>query len=108
MKDTSKNEIEKCIKRIEDIRNIDIDYEKFTSLKDLFYIMEIINNLNFKFKNQIESVSNKSLTKKFEVVDFVGSTITRIDLEFKYFKNHLTLLWPEKYSIDKTNNLLTK
>ena len=108
MKDTSNDEIEKCIKRIEDTRSISINYEKFTSLKDLFYIMEIINDLNFKFKNQIEAVSNNSLTKKFEVVDFVGSTLTRIDLEFKYFKNHLTLLWPEKYSKDKMGNLLTK
>lgn len=107
MKDTSNIEIEKCIQRIQNIKKINIDYEKFNNLKDLFYIMSVSNDLNFKFKNQIEICQNGDLKKKFEVVDFVGSTLSRLDLEFKYFKNHLVSLWPEKYSKNNIGNLLT-
>ena len=107
MKDTSNTEIEKCIQRIQNIKKINIDYEKFNNLKDLFYIMSITNDLNFKFKNQIEICQNGDLKKKFEVVDFVGSTLSRLDLEFKYFKNHLTSIWSEKYNLNSLNNLLT-
>ena len=107
MRDTSEIEIKKCIQRIEDIKKINIDYEKFNNLKDLFYIMSVTNDLNFKFKNQIEISQNNNLKKKFEIVDFVGSTLSRLDLEFKYFKNHMILLWPEKYYQDSIKNLLT-
>ena len=107
MRDTSEIEIKKCIQRIEDIKKINIDYEKFNNLKDLFYIMSVTNDLNFKFKNQIEISQNSDLKKKFEIIDFVGATLSRLDLEFKYFKNHLTLLWPEKYDQNSIENLLT-
>tara|TARA_A100001011_G_scaffold399461_1_gene508202 strand:- start:1399 stop:2526 length:1128 start_codon:yes stop_codon:yes gene_type:complete len=107
MKDTSNNEIEKCIQRIQSIKKINIDYEKFNNLKDLFYIMSVTNDLNFKFKNQIEICQNGDLKKKFEVVDFVGSTLSRLDLEFKYFKNHLTSIWSEKYNTNSLDKLLT-
>jgi len=107
MKDTSDSEIKKCILRIEDIKKINIDYEKFNNLKDLFYVMSVTNDLNFKFKDQIEISQNTDLKKKFEIVDFVGSTLSRLDLEFKYFKNHLILLWPEKYHKNSLENLLT-
>ena len=107
MRDISEIEIKKCIQRIEDIKKINIDYEKFNNLKDLFYIMSVTNDLNFKFKNQIEISQNGNLKKKFEIVDFVGSTLSRLDLEFKYFKNHMILLWPEKYYQDSIKNLLT-
>ena len=107
MKDTSDVEIKKCIQRIESIKKITIDYEKFNNLKDLFYIMLITNDLNFKFKDQIEVSQNSDLKKKFEIVDFVGLTLSRLDLEFKYFKNHLVSLWSEKYSKNKIGNLLT-
>ena len=107
MKDTSNNEIEKCIKRIQNIRKVEIDYEKFNNLKDLYYIISTINDLNFKYKDQIEICQQNELKKKFEVVDFVGLTLSRLSLEFEYFKNHLTLIWPEKYSKDKMGNLFT-
>ena len=107
MKDTSNTEIKNCIQRIQSIKKINIDYEKFNNLKDLFYIMSITNDLNFKFKNQIELCQNSDLKKKFEIVDFVGSTLSRLDLEFKYFKNHLTSIWSEKYHTNSLDNLLT-
>lgn len=107
MKDTSNTEIENCIQRIKDIKKVSIDYEKFNNLKDLFYIMSITNDLNFKFKNQIEICQKSHLKKKFEIVDFVGSTLSRLDLEFKYFKDHLTSIWPEKYNTNSLGNLLS-
>jgi len=105
MQDTSVSEIQKCIERIENIKKINIDYEKFNNLKDLFYIMSVTNDLNFKFKHQIEISQNNDNKKKFEIVDFVGLTLSRLDLEFKYFKNHMTLIWPNEYTESKIGEL---
>ena len=85
---------------------MNIDYEQFNKLKDLYYIMETISDLNFQFKDQIDLCQNSNSKKKFEAVDFVGATLSRLDLEFKYFKNHLTSIWPDKYSSTSHDNLL--
>ena len=106
MKDTSNTEIKNCIKRILSIKKMNIDYEQFNKLKDLYYIMETISDLNFQFKDQIDLCQNSNSKKKFEAVDFVGATLSRLDLEFKYFKNHLTSIWPDKYSSTSHDNLL--
>ena len=89
MKDTSEEEIEKCISRINQIRNSPVNIEKFIK-KDLTYMRFIIYTFNNFFKHQLSIFNDE-----FKISDFLGNATSRLDLEFDYLKVHMSTLWAE-------------
>lgn len=93
-KNTNNDEIKKCIKRIKYIKSLNIDFDFY--LNNLSSLETLINKLNKEFKSSF-------VDKGFEAKDFLK--IGRLGAEFKYFSNHLSVLWHEEF-IFKNNKIL--
>ena len=65
----------------------------------LFVYMELHSFFYIVVEEKVcDYLENMRLLRKFEIVDFLGATLSRLDLEFNtYFKNHMSKLWDGKY-----------
>ena len=59
---------------------------------------QLISKLNIKFKSQLEK-------NNFELKDFLK--LGRLGGEFKYFGNHITTLWKEKFKFDDNKTIIS-
>jgi hypothetical protein len=95
-KNTSDIEIQRCIERIKEIRNMNISLEYFR--QNINSLEKLISKLNIKFKSQLEK-------NNFELKDFLK--LGRLGGEFKYFGNHITTLWKEKFKFDDNKTIIS-
>jgi hypothetical protein len=86
-KDTSNNEINKCIERIKIIKKMNIDLDFYAH--NINSLKKLVDELNDRFSTQLDK-------KCFEVKDFLK--LGRLSAEFKYFSNHISILWDDKYN----------
>ena len=87
-KDTSDEEVNLCLKRIDQIKKLNINLEYYK--QNLKSLENLVKQLNFKFDSQL----NK---KGFEVKDFLN--LGRLSAEFDYFSNHLVTLWDNEFKL---------
>ena len=62
---------------------------------------------DFEVSNITLSNDEKLINASEGKISTKNNDLTITAKEFKYFKNHLTLLWPEKYDQNSIENLLT-
>ena len=86
-KDTSNNEINKCIERIKIIKKMNIDLDFYA--QNINSLKKLVDELNDRFSTQLDK-------KCFEIKDFLK--LGRLNAEFKYFSNHISILWDDKYN----------
>ena len=86
-KDTSNNEINKCIERIKIIKKMNIDLDFYA--QNINSLKKLVDELNDRFSTQLDK-------KCFEIKDFLK--LGRLNAEFKYFSNLISILWDDKYN----------
>ncbi len=95
-KNTSDIEIQKCIERIKEIRNMNISLEYFR--QNINSLEKLISKLNIKFKSQLDK-------NNFELKDFLK--LGRLGGEFKYFGDHITTLWKKEFKFDDNKTIIS-
>lgn len=97
-KNTQIDEINKCVKRIKDIKEMNIDFDFYTN--NLNSLEKLISDLNSKFSSNFKDKK----VKGFEAKDFLK--IGRLGAEFKYCSNHLAKLWDKEFKNDNNQILI--